>query len=273
MLSVSDENEKMFYWESASRCRRLLGSRPMLTSRLTLVVTGFAIGCGGDADSSDDRDALSTALSPTQTDAYYVEQANRYFDALDQSAPVDSRPIYSTLVVRWEWPPWLYLTGYGAEQMEALDEAVRAGTPATISERDCRAFAVQPFARCRVTFEYADGPCPIYEEFTFNDQGEQTFIEAWSDLPGLLPIEDGGDAWAEGADVHRLSTRIPGLGNATGLIDPSSDGMQRAADEDPEIADFVARTQAFWAAWNEAYEAAGDDLFARGCGWTLDRTR
>lgn len=237
-----------------------------LTNLSIVALVGLLAAC--EASSADDRDALSTALAPTYPDAYYVDQAYRYFDALDENAPRESRPTYSTLVVRWEWPPWLFLTGYGAAQMEALDEAVRAGTPATISARDCRAFAVQPFARCRVTFEYADGPCPIYEEFTFNDQGEQTFIEAWSDLPGYLPTEDVADLWAEGGDVDRLSTRVPGLGNATGLIDPSSDGMRRAAEGDPELADFVERTQAFWTAWNEAYEAAGEDLFARGCGWS-----
>ena len=59
-------------------------------------------------------------------------------------------------------------------------EAAVALDPSTVPTRDCRAFSVQPFARCYVTFEYKDGPCPIYEEFVFNDQGEMTFIEAWS---------------------------------------------------------------------------------------------
>jgi hypothetical protein len=43
--------------------------------------------------------------------------------------------------------------------------------------------------------------------------------------------------------------------------------MEAAAAEDPDLADFVARTQDFWTYWSEAYQAAGDDLFARGCGW------
>ena len=112
--------------------------------------------------------------------------------------------------------------------------------------------------------------CPIYEEFTSNDQGEISFIEAWSDLPGLGPTDDPDDDWAEGDAVHRLSARIPGVGSATGLIDPTGDAMNAAAAADPEVADFAdfaARTQDFWGSWLEDYEAAGDDLHARGCGW------
>lgn len=209
----------------------------------------------------------STELVPTQTDAYYIDQANRYFDALDDSADPENLPTYSELVARWEWPPWLLLTGFGAEDMAAIDEAVRVLTPATVPVRDCHTFSVQPFARCRVSFAYEEGSCPIYEEFTFNDQGEITFIEAWSDLPGMLPVADATDLWAEGPDAHRMSTKIPGLGNETGLIDLRSEAMKRAAEDDPEIADFATRAEYFWPSWLEEYDKAGDDLFARGCGW------
>jgi len=118
-----------------------------------------------------------------------------------------------------------------------------------------------------VTFEYAEGSCPIYEEFVFNDQGEMTFIEAWSDQPGYLPMADPSDRWAEGPDVYRLSTKVPGLGNELGLIDLESAGMQEAAAADAELADFVRRAEDFWPAWLEASAAAGPDYFARGCGW------
>ena len=111
------------------------------------------------------------------------------------------------------------------------------------------------------------GSCPIYEEFVFNDQGEMTFIEAWSDQPGLLPMPDPDDRWAEAPNVPRLSTKVPGLGSATGLIDLDSDAMQEAAAEDAEVADFVRRARDFWASWFEATRGAGADYFARGCGW------
>ncbi len=32
------------------------------------------------------------------------------------------------------------------------------------------------------------GLCPIYEELTHNDQGEVTFVEAWSMVPNLPPL-------------------------------------------------------------------------------------
>ncbi len=238
--------------------------RPSSVAALAVV----AIACASAPSSEPSSDALATALSPQQSPEYYVEQAHKYFDTLDTSADPNSVPNYSPLVARWELPPWLLLTGYGRDNMIQTTEIAVALDPSTVPTRDCRAFTVQPFARCYVSFEYAEGSCPIYEEFVFNDQGEMTFIEAWSDQPGLLPTSDPADRWAEGPDVHRLSTKIPGLGNATGLIDLSSEAMQRAASEDSEVADFVSRAQDFWPAWLQASEDAGPDYFARGCGWS-----
>lgn len=212
--------------------------------------------------------ALSTCLSPSLSEETYIDQGERYFDTLDASADPESEPTYAALVARWEWPPWLLLTGYGRDLTLAVDEAVLAAFPGTtVPVRDCRAFDEQPFGRCRVSIDYEGQPCPIYEEFTFNDAGEVTFVEAWSDQPTLLPMDSEADPWAEGAAVSRLSTRIPGLGTATGRIDPVGDEMARAGESDPEVADFAARTQDFWGYWSEAYDAAGDDMFARGCGW------
>lgn len=214
--------------------------------------------------------ALSTCASPTQSGAFYVDQAQRYFDALDRSQPNDRVPTYAENVMRWEWPPWLKLTGYTREQMEGTDKLVKTGAPAVVSHRDCRAFAVQPFARCRVSFDYDNQgggkPCWIYEEFTFNDQGEMTFVEAWSDLPGLRATEDAGDPWAEGKGVHRLSTRVPGLGTPTGHVTPTDAALVAAAALDPELADMVARMLDFWPKWIEENNK-DPDYFAVGCGW------
>lgn len=224
----------------------------------------------GDTDTVDlcDEDGLSTCLSPTQTEAFYVDQGQRYFDSLDASADPTSRPTYSERVARWEWPPWLLLTGYGRDMIPTVDELVLAAQPdTTVPVRDCRAFPVQPFARCRVTMSIEAKGCGIFEEFTFNDQGEITFVEAWSDLPGLGPTDDAADAWAEDDGAHRLSTRIPGLGGSTGLIDPTGPAMTAAAADDAEVADFVARTQDFWPLWAATLDEAGDDMYARGCGW------
>lgn len=235
---------------------------------LVAVLATLGVACATDpAAEPGGTDALATALTPQHPPEYYVDQANKYFDTLDTSADPDSMPTYSTLVARWELPPWLWLTGYGRDNMILTTELAVSFEPSTVPTRDCRAFDVQPFARCYVNFEYDAGDCPIYEEFVFNDQGEITFIEAWSDQPEFLPMPDPTDRWAEAPDVPRLSTKVPGLGNETGLIDLDSEAMQRAAAEDPEVADFVRRAKSFWPSWQQAGEEAGPDYYPRGCGW------
>jgi hypothetical protein len=169
-------------------------------------------------------------------------------------------------VARWEWPPWLLLTGYTAEDMTATADALRAFDPSTVPTRDCRFFERQPFARCYIEFEYEGGLCPIYEEFTFNDAGETTFIEAWSDLPGLSP-NTADDPWAERADFPRLSTRIPGLGNATGTIDLASAAMREAGMADAEVADFALRATDWRQYWAITFAESDPDFFGIGCGW------
>lgn len=242
--------------------------RPLLALLVTGLCFGQIGGCEVQKDETEcNAESLSTCATPTQTTDHYVDQALRYFDTLDGSADPASQPNYVATTARWEWPPWLLLTGYGGEQILAVDVIILAAFPTTtVPTRECLAFEKQPFARCRVSFDYEGQACPIYEEFTFNDAGEVTFIEAWSDLPGYLPMEDD-DLWAEQDGVHRLSTRVPGLGSASGEIDPTGDAMVNAAASDSELSDFAARTQDFWGTWNDAYAAAGDDLYARGCGW------
>lgn len=209
----------------------------------------------------------STALVADRPEAYYLEQADLYFDTLDSRADPALVPAYSERVARWEWPPWLYLTGYGREQIITTTRGAHAIDPSTVESRACRFFADQPFVRCYVVFRYEGGDCPIYEEFTYSDTGEMTFVEAWSDQPGWLPFDDPMDRWAEGAHIRRLSTRIPGLGDPGGLIDLEAEWMLAAAEADPEVADFVRRASNFWAAFGEALRASGPDLYARGCGW------
>ncbi len=209
--------------------------------------------------------APSTCLSPRQTPDYYVAQAQKYFDTLDNKADPNSQPVYSDLVARWEWPPWLKLTGYTRQTINDADKLVKVATPSTVPTRDCKAFPVQPFARCHVSFQYKEGGCPIYEEFTFNDQGEMTFIEAWSEGPKSPGY--GSDRWAEAPGVRRLSTRVPGLGNKTGRIDLDATWMQEAARRDEELADFVVRARDFWGTWFAELREAGPGIFKAGCGW------
>lgn len=210
--------------------------------------------------------ATAGCLTPTQTPEYYVEQALKYFDTLDTSADPESIPVYSELVARWEWPPWLLLTGWGRENLVTTASALRQLDPSTVPERDCRFFPVQPFARCYIVFEYEEGLCPIYEEFVFNDAGEMTFIEAWSDVDGLRPTS-AEDRFGERPEFNRLSTRMPGLGKPDGRVDLDGPAMTAAAASDPDIANFVPRAKDFWTTWAAELGNAPDDFFAKGCGW------
>lgn len=229
----------------------------------------LVVGCGGDPpDPCATGGATADCLSPTQSDEYYVEQGLLYFDTLESDAKSGVAPEYAEGVARWEWPPWLLLTGYGREQMEAADAIIRL-VPTEVPVRECQAFATQPFARCRVEFRYPDTSklaCPIYEEFTFDDAGRMTFIEAWADQPGISPAT-ADDPWAERDGAERLSTRIPGLGTPEAVIDLEGPYMDAAAMVDADVADFRARALDFYDAWLEAYQAAGEDVFAQGCGW------
>jgi len=197
--------------------------------------------CGTDA-------ALAECLTPRQAPAHYIEQSETYFLTMDSSVSPLVIPDYAELVARWEWPPWLLLTGFGKASLIWTDILLKLN-PTSYAAMDCRAFPVQPFGRCHVVFDYSGELCPIYEEFTFNDQGEITFIEAWTDLPGWLPMDDPGDPWAEGPNVRRLSTRVPGLGNPTGRIDLDAPWMEEAARHDEELADFLRRARDPIATW------------------------
>ena len=242
---------------------------PLLSLALLLAACSPGAEDSAAADPCQGDGATADCLSPTQDPAYYAEMSDFYFDTMDKRVELTDWPPYSERVARWEWPPWLKLTAYTRENIEATDILLRL-YPSIVEERDCRAFDQQPFGRCRVVFyyDYHNGlGCPIYEEFTFNDAGEITWIEAWSDLPGLLPMDDAADPWAEGSGVTRLSTRIPGLGRSDGFIDPAGPEMQAAAATDADVADFAARALDWSATWAAEADAAGEDLWARGCGW------
>lgn len=255
--------------------------RPPLSSstrRAAGLALGAALaGCGAPADPAKDPvdcpagdpEAMLRCSAPVLAPEVYVEAALAYFDTMDSRVPLETFPAYSPLVVRWEWPPWLKLTGYTRETIEASDRLLRA-YPSIVEDRDCRAFDVAPFARCRVSFEYADHDglgCPIYEEFAFNEAGEITWIEAWSDQPELLPLDPSADPWAEDPAFPRLAARVPGLGSASGLIDPTGAAIQAAAEADADVADLVTRMADFAGTWADEAAAAGDDYWARGCGW------
>jgi hypothetical protein len=213
--------------------------------------------------------ALSTNLSPKFPATYYAEQGVKYFQTMQSDIPAKVQPKYSYLVIRWEWPPWMLLTGFGKTAMVATDVMLKLN-PTKYNLLDCRGFDTQPFCRCHVVFNYSETPCPIYEEFTFNDQGEITFIEAWSDYESLLPMTSGSDSlWDEQEywgmkEVNRLSTKVPGLGNATGLIDLYSPCMNEAAEKDKDIAELQKRAKDANRFWMQELIKHSKEI-SRGC--------
>jgi hypothetical protein len=233
------------------------------------------LGCQSKSDPVESVEPCSEAgrlaeCTPrTMSDAHYIKLSEMYFDTMDTEADRDQAPDYGTTVARWEWPPWLKLTGFGRDNIEKADTLLRM-YPSTIPQRDCRAFDQNPFGRCRVVFYYEDHEgrgCPIYEEFTFNEAGAITFIEAWSDQPDMLPMDEETDPWAEESGTTRLSSRIPGLGTPSGAIDLDSDAMASAEASDEDVADFAYRARDWATTWFAEVDAAGDDMWEVGCGW------
>lgn len=52
--------------------------------------------------------------------------------ALSTGADPGSVPEYSPLVARWEWPPWLYLTGYKKDLMIASTKVALQADPSEV---------------------------------------------------------------------------------------------------------------------------------------------
>jgi hypothetical protein len=191
---------------------------------------------------------------------------------MQSNIPPNVQPNYSDLVIRYEWPPWLLLTGFRKNFLIHSDILLKLN-PTKYDTIDCRFFKEQPFCRCHVVFDYSGEKCPIYEEFVFNDKGEITFIEAWSDYESKLPkgMNSGDDNiwsedeyWANQKDIYRVSTRIPGLGSKDGNVALNSIYLKDAAKNDSVIADLVHRLNNPISTYIEYLLAHRDEL-AHGC--------
>lgn len=157
----------------------------------------------------------------------YVEEAHKYFDGLDSELSKSASShgmMYTTDAIRWEWPPWLLLTGYTGISMSIQDPLLHVGGAALEmyvqgvprSSRECRLFKINPFVRCLVFMDMHGSQanvdedekmhCDIYEEFTYVSSGKISFVEAWAND---VRVKSNGLQ-------KRLSTRVPGLGSHDG---------------------------------------------------------
>ena len=214
------------------------------------------LACGTEA-------AKAGCVRPNKPPQYYIDQSIKYFRTMETKVSIRVQPNYSEKVVRWEWEPWLLLTGYGKANLIWTDILLKLFKTA-YDKLDCRFFKKNPMGRCHVIFDYDGLKCPIYEEFTFNHKGEMTFIEAWTDQPGYLPYADPKDKWAEGKDVYRLSTKIPGLGNKKGKIKLNSKGMKLMAKYDKDVEEFVRRAKAPYKEYFKELKHHASDVL-KGC--------
>jgi len=105
--------------------------------------------------------------------------------------------------------------------------------------------------------------CTIYEEFSVNNVVEITFIEAWSDYPSLLPMNEE-DTWAEGGNIKRLANKVPGLGYAEGAIDIHSEQLIKASEQDEDIKNLTTRLKAPYSAYIKALREHEGEIM-KGC--------
>jgi hypothetical protein len=82
------------------------------------------------------------------TPQYYLEQAYAYFDSIDFFVFKGVAPRYAKDVIRWEWHPWLLLTGYGARSMKL--DVLQKLYPTRITNQNCTVHDVAPQVRCSV---------------------------------------------------------------------------------------------------------------------------
>ena len=144
---------------------------------------------------------------------YYVEQANKYFDTLDPNAEPGSMPYYSEQVVRWEWPPAIAHGPWEAGMIDTA-EVLKVGDPSTVPERDCR-FSKHNRSRDVTSSLNTRVVLPYLRRVCLQRCGEMTFIEAWSDLPGLRPQQGDDDRFGERGTFYRLP-RVPASAHLKG---------------------------------------------------------
>ena len=115
------------------------------------------LACGTDA-------AKAGCVKPNKKPQYYIDQSIKYFRTMETTISPMVQPNYSKKVVRWEWEPWLLLTGYGKANLIWTDTLLKLFKTA-YDKLDCRFFKRTQWVAVMI-FDYDGLKCPIYEEFT-----------------------------------------------------------------------------------------------------------
>jgi hypothetical protein len=122
LTAVSEPGSVFVGWEGdcegeQATCEVAMNAWRRVTARFTATQL-VALDCGTPG-------AKAGCLTPKQTPEYYIEQSVKYFLTMDSSVDIRVIPNYSRLVARWEWAPWLMLTGYGDASMILSDIALK----------------------------------------------------------------------------------------------------------------------------------------------------
>ena len=145
---------------------------------------------------------------------YFTQQVEQYFDSLQTGSTLF--PNYAPDVVRFEWQPWLLLTGNGSDNIKFVDSEIRKYTGyCQVKNRKHRYVKKLNMVQSTVEFFYnnSTNPIKIYEELTFNKEGQISFIEAWINtdykVDGKLQLPSRGkDGFPEG-EIKRMSLATP----------------------------------------------------------------
>ena len=222
-----------------------------------------------------DQNAFSSNIEKNLDDHYYQTQCDLYFRNQEYKYSGE-KPNYSQLSSRWEYQPTGNgLTGYGGDRMHRSDEMIRQ-SPCEVTNRVYKIYDTQPFGRALVTFYYGDNvetkqnPIHIYEEFTFNSQGQITFIEAWA-YDASMAESPSKPFPPDDSRFPRMSRIIPGLGNSEGLIDITSSAFNGSR----QLRGFRASAEYFYASNIEGFvenimhnKSGGNSLNVESMGFT-----
>ena len=191
----------------------------------------------------------SNSVVPNKDESYYINQANTYFSFLETTSKDHIEPNYSPSLIRWEWEPWLILTGLNDERTLIIDSLIRETGKCECLDRELVFYNTNPFVRCRVTFYYGENKTPIkiYEEFTFDGSGNISFIEAWYDVEDnkLQIPEREFDGWPKFCSVKRLSNLIPGYNKTDFILVLESSEMISQAELYDDVKNFKSRAEKF----------------------------
>ncbi|KAL7556649.1 hypothetical protein ACA910_017588 [Epithemia clementina (nom. ined.)] len=132
------------------------------------------------ADTSSDNDSDGPSLMAPEQAEYYIKQCDIFLNTLTTTLRPAKIPNLSKTVMRWDWSHDR-LTGRNRDTLIAMDIFATAVAPEQSVESEHKIYQQQPLGRSMVQFQSVKSGDlrTLYIEFTFNDEGEISFVEVW----------------------------------------------------------------------------------------------